>query len=371
MNNVAPKLSLRFKAGIKQLPAKRVTAVGIVIAFGVIGSILLSSSKAASPVSSVEAENGTLGTVATTVTDSTASGGHSVKFGGASGGAGTTCTVGQAPGAGNCIASPAPTLAGKSWKVIFNDDFNGTSYDPTKWTPCFDWNYGDCTGTFNNGRERYKPSQVQLSGGIAHLVAEPMSPPEANSGCYTGSCTYKAGLISTARPNAGNGSGYLFPFTYGYVEAKMKYPAVSGMFTAFWMLPTDPSYDYRSEIDIAEILGGEPDTIFMTYHPPPSRSGDSINTGEHNNAACPVKDYSKDWVRIGMDWEPNYIAWYIDGVKCGQRNSSQMQIENGPMQLILHMMVDNNWERSWGMTLPNQQTTASLDVDYVHIYQLQ
>jgi hypothetical protein len=337
---------------------------------GFIGVFLLNLSHAATPAVSVEPENGTLST-ASSITDTTASNGRAVKFGAASGGTGTTCTVGQVPGSGNCIASPAPQLAGKSWKVIFNDDFNGTAYDPSKWTPCFDWNYGDCTSSFNAGREHYDPGQVQLSGGIAHLVAAPLSPPYSSTACLNNSCTYKAGLLATSRPNAGDGSSYRFPFTYGYVETKMKFPAVSGMFTAFWMLPTDPSYDYRSEIDIAEILGGEPDTIFMTYHPPPSRSGDSINTGEHNNAACPVKDYSKDWMRMGMDWEPNYIAWYIDGVKCGQRNSTDMQIENGPMQLILHMMVDNNWERSWGMTLPSQTTSASLDIDYVHIYQQQ
>ena len=89
----------------------------------------------------------------------------------------------------------------------------------TKLTPCFDWNYGDCTASFNTGKERYLPSQVRVSNGTAKLVAEPLSPPYANSACYQGQCTYKAGLVSTARPRADNGSPYLFPFTYGYVES--------------------------------------------------------------------------------------------------------------------------------------------------------
>src|SRR4029434_5523272 len=114
---------------------------------------------------------------------------------------------------------------------------------------------------------------------------------------------------------------------------RMKFPGTPGFFTAFWMLPADPTYNYRSEIDIAEILGGYPDTIFMTYHPPPTRDGPSINNGLHNNAACPVKNYSLDWVRIGLDWQPDHVAWYLDGVKCGERKSTEMQIENGPMQL--------------------------------------
>lgn len=195
--------------------------------------------------------------------------------------------------------------------------------------------------------------------------------PPSGSGCYGGTCTYKAGLISTARPRADNGSAYLHPFTYGYIEARVKYPAISGFFTAFWMLPTDTTYSYRSEIDIVEILGGDPDTIFMTYHYNNRSQSYPINNGDHNNGACQVKDYSTDFVRFGLDWESNYIAWYINGVKCGQFNGNATTIENGPMQLILHTMVDNDWERSWGLTLSDLTQKAQLEVDYLRVYQQQ
>lgn len=343
-----------------------------VVAIGVVWVVFSLNPKADTPTTaSVQAEAGTrLGNV-TQVSDATASAGSAVQFGAVTGGGGTTCIVGQAPGSVDCPAPPAPTLSGKQWKVIFNDDFNGTSLDTSKWTPCFDWNYGDCTGTFNQGRERYYPSQVRLSSGTAKLVAEPMSPSVSNSGCYQSTCNYKAGLISTARPRADNGSNYLFPFTYGYVEGRMKYPAVSGMFTAFWMLPASTDFTYDTEIDIVEILGGMPKNIFMTYHYSDRGQSYTPNNGDASNGVCALKDYSKDWVRFGLDWEPTYIAWYIDGVKCGQFNGNTSTIENGPMQLILHMMVDNNWERSFGMTLPNLQTSATLEVDYVRIYQQQ
>jgi hypothetical protein len=70
---------------------------------------------------------------------------------------------------------------------------NVTALDLTKLTPCFDWNFGGCTNSFNTGRERYLPSQVQVSNGTAKLVAEPLVPPYANGACYQGQCTYKAG----------------------------------------------------------------------------------------------------------------------------------------------------------------------------------
>ena len=282
----------------------------------------------------------------------------------------STCPTGQIGTPPNCYPTPpAPPAAGKQWKMLFNDEFNGTSLNTANFTTCFDWNSGDCTDTFNNGREHYDPGQVQVSGGTAKLVAQPLNPPRSSSSCYQGSCTYKAGLISTARPRADNGSAYLHPFTYGYIESRLKYPAVSGMFSAFWMLPTDPSYSYRNEIDIAEILGGDPDTIFMTYHYNNRNTSNPINTADHKNGACATKDYSTDFVRLGLDWEPTHVAWYIDGVKCGQFTGDSTTIENGPMQIILHMMVDNNWERDWGLTLANQSITSQLEVDYLRVYQ--
>ena len=287
-----------------------------------------------------------------------------------SGGATTSCPSGQIGTYPDCFPlPPAPSASGKQWAVVYAEEFNGTSLDTTKLTPCFDWNYGDCTTSFNAGKERYLPAQVRVSNGTAKLVAEPLSPPYANSGCYAGQCTYKAGLVSTARPRADNGSAYLFPFTYGYVESRMKFPATPGFFTAFWMLPTEPSFSYDTEIDIVEILGGHPDTIFMNYHYSNRGSHYTPNNGLHNNGACAVKDYSADFVRFGLDWQPSYVAWYIDGVKCGQFNGDTTSIENGPMQVILHMMVDNSWERDWGSVLSSQTLVGQLEVDYLRIYQ--
>ena len=41
------------------------------------------------------------------------------------------------------------------------------------------------------------------------------------------------------------------------------------------------------------------------------------------------------------------------------------------MQLILHMMVDNQWERDWGSVLASQTLVRQLEVDYIRIFQQQ
>jgi beta-glucanase (GH16 family) len=71
---------------------------------------------------------------------------------------------------------------------------------------------------------------------------------------------------------------------------------------------------------------------------------------------------------MGLDWQPDHIAWYIDGKKCGQF-TTKAQISNVPMQLILHMMVDNTWQREWNVGLKDPTLTRQLEVDYIRVYQ--
>lgn len=265
------------------------------------------------------------------------------------------------------VSLSVPIADGKSWELVFSEEFEGTDYDRSKLSPCFDWNYGDCGASFNKGVETYKPEQVRLGGGVAKLVAEPLDVPEENVGCFEGLCTYKAGMLSTARPILPGGD-YLFPFTYGYVEARVRYPSIPGFFTAFWLLPTDPSYQYQTEIDIAEVQGARPSDVHMTYAY--ADRGESYKVNAHtadDNGACAVRDYSMDWVKLGVDWQPDHIAWYINGVKCGEFTDAA-NIEHGPMQLILMLAVNNGWSRDAGAVVTDG-TPAELLVDYIRIYQ--
>lgn len=280
------------------------------------------------------------------------------------------CAVSGLPPS-DCNPFLPPAAAGKTWQLSWSEEFNGSDYDHAKLTPCFDWNYGGCTSSFNQGREHYDPSQIRTGGGTAKLVAEPQSPAIASGGCLNGQCTYLSGLLSTARPRADNGSAYLYQFTYGYVEARLKFPATQGFFTAFWMLPADPTYVYRSEIDILEQLGHDPVTMFMTYHYNDRTQSYAVNTGVGNNGSCPAFDYSTDSHKFGLDWQPNHIAWYIDGVKCAQFNGNSTTIENGPMQIILDLMVDHQWQRDWNKPLLDPTLVRQLEVDYIRVFQQQ
>jgi beta-glucanase (GH16 family) len=137
------------------------------------------------------------------------------------------------------------------------------------------------------------------------------------------------------------------------------------------MLPTDPTHQYQNEIDIIEILGGYPENMYQSYHYGADRNQTfRANKELQNNGKCPMRDFSEGWTRFGVDWQPDHIAWYINGVKCGEFTDSAL-IPNGPMQLILNMMVDNSWERDWNSLLADQTLVNQLEVDYIRVYQQQ
>jgi beta-glucanase (GH16 family) len=277
-----------------------------------------------------------------------------------------------ASSAGCAEGGAVPPLAapgGKTWTLEFDAEFDGTSLDTTKFTPCFDWNTGNCTSSFNDGKEHYLPSQVRVGDGMARLVAEPLNPPYSDSECYEGACTYKSGLLSTARVD--QSGPYLYEFTYGYVEARLKVAATSGMSTGFWMIPTNRDFQYDFEIDILENLGGKPDVIYQTYQYDSRQSMHKVNDViRETNGMCPKLDYSADFHTYGVDWQPDHIAFYIDGTECGRFTATAAsQITNEPMQIILSLGVDNEWPRAANLVLPSQTVTDHVDVDYVRVWQ--
>lgn len=73
--------------------------------------------------------------------------------------------------------------------------------------------------------------------------------------------------------------------------------------------------------------------------------------------------------RSRVEWPADHVAWYIDGITCAQFDGDSTTVENGPMQIILDVMVDNTWQRSWNVGLLDSTLVRHLDVEYIRIFQ--
>jgi beta-glucanase (GH16 family) len=245
--------------------------------------------------------------------------------------------------------TPASAPQGQTgqWQMVFADEFDGQKLDETKWTTC--WSYGCAT---THPSLWYSATNVIVDNGVARLRAD--NQPEFQHGRVI---PYTSGMLSTgAGPD---GSPPRFTAQYGYFEARVRVPAGRGLWPAFWMLTPAQR---PPEIDIMEVLSKEPTRVHLHYH-----YVDGAGVVQDYGAAWDDGDFSADWHTFGVEWRPDAIIWYIDGVERNRYEGNY--VANEPLYLILNLQVGGN--DSWSG--PTDATTvfpAYYDIDYVRAWQL-
>jgi beta-glucanase (GH16 family) len=234
-----------------------------------------------------------------------------------------------------------------NWRLVFSDEFNGSSLNTQKWRTCFWWADTTCNIESNDELQIYNPGDVLVQNGMLRLRAQKRNMVGWNGKTYH----YTSGMVMS-----GGASGSIpaeFTFIYGFAEARVKVPAGQGLWPAFWMLPAN--YNSRPEIDIMEILGQEPRVLTMNYHYIGGDSGSSW-TGP---------DFSAGWHTFGLDWEPEAIVWYVDGVE-RWRYTDKATIANTAEYLLLDLAVSAIHSGAQQIT---KNFPSYFDIDYVRVWQ--
>jgi beta-glucanase (GH16 family) len=164
---------------------------------------------------------------------------------------------------------PAPTCGGEvvakptggNWVCTFDDEFNGTSLDTTKWTPNL-----TATNGYHSGVECVvnTPNNISESGGYLNLTVRKEAAPfvcKDPSGNYT--TQYTAATVTTATT---------FSQAYGRFEIRALFPAatVAGLQSSLWLYPEAGTkfgaWPLSGEIDIAEEYSQYPDRAIPYIH---------------------------------------------------------------------------------------------------------
>lgn len=243
--------------------------------------------------------------------------------------------------------TPAPTPqgpAGRSWQLVFSDEFDSPTLDSSKWATC--WSYG--CGT-SDPSLWYTAANVVVGNGLVRLRVDNQS--HRQDGRVF---SYTSGMLST-----GADSNRLQPratFQYGYFEARLKAPAGTGLWPAFWLLSPEQR---PPEIDIMEILGKQPNRVQLHYH-----YVDSTGVEQDSGAYWDNGDFSAGWHTFGLEWQPTSLSWYVDGVQ--RRVYADSYVAAEPLYLILNLQVGGSWGGE-----PDATTVfpAYYDIDYVRVWQ--
>lgn len=253
--------------------------------------------------------------------------------------------------------------------LVFQDEFDLDHLDTSIWSYQNGTQdvYGTATGPAdwgNNEEQYYTSDSVKVSDGLLNITA---------SKTPTSGKQYKSGRICSRDKKT---------FTYGYFEARMKTPAIDAMWPAFWMLPqpsnpnsTNNEYGgwaSNGEIDIMEAKGREKNVVLGTLHyheawPNNLNKGGSktlsTNTDEFHTYAC--------------EWKSDHISFFVDEqVYVRFENSDYDTVSaptnpsapfDKPFYLIFNLAVGGNFDP--GITTPSSFTSASMQVDYIRVYQ--
>jgi len=253
--------------------------------------------------------------------------------------------------------------SGGTWSMVWSDEFDGATLNTDNWNiQTGDGSEYGLTAWGNAEQEWYKAENITVADG--NLVITAKEEP-------TNNYPYTSGRMR---------SDNKIDIKYGRIEARVKTPVGQGLWSAFWMLPTDSAYGgwaSGGEIDIMEAVspGVNDDITYGTLHygmPWP------LNTSAGGNAdRTPIDEFHT----YAIEWEQNEIRWFIDDVHFATVTSdtwwSYYYGENGyvsapeapfnqDFHLLFNLAVGGYWPGN-----PNADTVfpAEMLVDYVRVYQ--
>jgi len=228
-----------------------------------------------------------------------------------------------------------PARDSQHWTRTFADEFNGKQLDRAKWIDSYPNNERTHS---NNEQQYYAEDGWEVGDGRMRFKAEKRS---------KGGMPYTSGMISSYGK---------FAQQYGWFEIRCRVPKGKGIWPAFWLLPDNKSWP--PEIDILEILGHEPDKVYMTNH----WVGEP---GSHEGDGKPYKgpDFSGGYHTFAVDWSKDALVWYVDGT---ERFRTTKNIPHVKMYVLANLAVGGNWP---GMPDATTPFPGYMDIDYIRVYQ--
>ena len=233
------------------------------------------------------------------------------------------------------------TLPGAQWRLLWNDEFTGSTLDTTKWSLNLPWKGDDGTNRHHNSQYAsvMTDEDVRQRGGMLHLTSRRQEIPNPKGGTYH----FTQGMITTSGK---------FTTRYGYLEMRAKLPpeAGPGTWPAFWTL----SEGWPPEMDILEYWGSDNRIHQGTV----TRGKDG---GQHWDSYHRSQVSLSSWHTYGMEWGPGYQKYNIDGTVTNTIYGGY--IPDNMHYILLNSGVESARPPRDGSAFPNDFV-----VDYVRVY---
>ena len=264
-------------------------------------------------------------------------------------GTGTITIKNDDGGVSGDIFIPGGTTSPESYagmELIWQDEFNGTEVNESDWT--FELGNGN-DGWGNWELEYYKKENASIYEDD-YLVIEAKEEP-------FGGFNYTSTRMITKNK---------FDFQYGRVDIRANLPQGQGIWPALWMLGENISsvgWPRCGEIDIMEIVGHQPSTLYGTAH---WYGTDNASYGGNTSLSSGV--FNDEFHVFSLVWSPTSLTWLLDDVEY-----HTMSITGGDLTefhqnffFIFNVAVGGTWPGSPDGTTVFPQRMI---VDYIRVFQ--
>jgi beta-glucanase (GH16 family) len=236
------------------------------------------------------------------------------------------------------------------YSLVWSDEFSGNNLDQNTWNQ----ELGNGSGGWgNNELESYtsSPRNVFVSNGNLIIEARRET---------IGAFNYSSARLTTQDKKA---------FKFGRIDIRAKLPVGKGIWPALWMLGSNISsagWPSCGEIDIMELIGINPSTVYGTLH----WSNGGLHASKGSSKQLLSGDYSKEFHVFSIIWVQNSIQWLIDDQKYLEVSVSDVGATNYPFNadqfFIFNVAVGGNWP---GAPDNTTEFPERMFVDYVRVFQ--
>jgi len=319
--------------------------------------------------------------------------------------------------------------SGMQWQQVWADEFSGSSVDTTKWNVQNNSNYG----ASNREDQCYRSGNVAVSGGMLRLIGKRETVSCGGTNPDTGNSTYyfTSGMVTSRAQGGALKFKFNKGYIEARVKAPKGNPFWPAFWLVSPNDGSTPGWPDYGEFDIFELYGIRPDVTNGSMHykctdadghcqlnptwyniKADSAYGGQSNLGTQITTQTAMDAYTggtTDFNTYGFLWEADKLTWYVNGRKTRyfdgtnlyrieQNGSTTFEnstatlgppaipfstVFNYDHSINLNMAAGGNGPQWSGYGYTGQDTAggyndgnlvmqdpATLEVDYVRLYQL-
>lgn len=250
-------------------------------------------------------------------------------------------------------------------QLVWSDEFNGEKIDENKWTIIDGMvNHGaiynrGAVSIKKDGNNSYLAIKTKNFNSTEELIKAVGVDNYLGQSINKQKVTWSSGRIESKNK---------YSFQFGRMAVRAKVNDSQGIWPAIWMLAQDETG--HDEIDVLEYLGQDPWGAWTTNHFGILGKNKASNGIRNSN----YEAWSQDFHVFEVEWDPEFIKWYIDGKQVFQSTQGKDDGRDGmhtrPMFPILETQVGDGWVGDVDYNKQNTKQDSDYLIDWIRIYQM-